>query len=64
MSGDLSATNLVRRIEQLPWADLSTQLNERGFASISNLLTVDECRFMDALYDQPALFRKRVVMGA
>lgn len=42
---------------------LATALDERGFATIPELLSPDECHEMKALYDRPDRFRSRVVMA-
>jgi hypothetical protein len=50
---------------QLPnilWPTITTELNTHGSAIISSLLTPQQCAEIAALYDQPTLFRSRLIM--
>ncbi|HUN46762.1 MAG TPA: 2OG-Fe(II) oxygenase [Stellaceae bacterium] len=58
---DLSA--LSARIGTVDWREVETSLETRGYATIANLLSPEECRELSALYDEDARFRSRVVMA-
>ena len=45
------------------WQDVSSGLDERGFAPIPGLLSATECDAVAKLYDDDARFRSRVVMA-
>jgi uncharacterized protein len=42
--------------------ELSESLDERGYALLPQLVTPEECRALAARWDEPDLFRKRIVM--
>jgi hypothetical protein len=44
------------------WDRLAAGLDARGFATIPDLLTADDCAALAALYDRDDAFRSRVVM--
>jgi hypothetical protein len=50
---------------QLPtdWSLVESSLDERGYAELPGVLTVDECRELSALYDEDARFRSRIEMA-
>lgn len=52
-----------RRIADLDWEQIHTDLNRRGFATTGPLLTSDECRKLRETYDDDGVFRSRVVMA-
>ncbi len=54
--------NIAERVEALDWADLSDQLDERGFAVSTPLLTPAECGELAALFDE-GRFRSTVDMA-
>ena len=47
----------------IDWTRLAASLDARGSAVIERLLTSAQCTALAALYEQPALFRKRIVMA-
>jgi hypothetical protein len=51
------------RVESLAWSDIARGLDAYGNAVLPNILTADECRTVAAMYNDPAAFRSRVVMG-
>jgi len=51
------------RIESLDWRRISASLHEHGWARTGELLTVQECDELRALYSNYNLFRSRVVMA-
>jgi len=53
---------IKQRIEAIDWQNLSLSMQERGFALVSKLLTGAECYELIASYDNPDLYRKKVVM--
>ena len=66
MSAELQAVgarSIEERIAAIPWEQVHTDLDARGFACVPRLLGAAECRGLIALYDDPARFRSRVVMN-
>ncbi len=53
---------IKQRIEAIDWQNLSLSMQKRGFALVSKLLTGAECDELVADYDNPDLYRKKVVM--
>jgi uncharacterized protein len=51
------------RVAALPWPGLTSEIDGRGFATVSSLLAPPECRDLVALYDDPGRFRSRVIMA-
>jgi uncharacterized protein len=51
------------RIESLMWSDIRRDLDSYGNAILPEVLTPDECITVAALYEEPGIFRSRVVMG-
>lgn len=49
-------------LDALNWADVGRALDETGFAMLPGILSPETCAELVASYDEPALFRKRVVM--
>jgi hypothetical protein len=45
------------------WSLVESSLDERGYAELPGVLTVDECRELSALYDEEARFRSRIEMA-
>lgn len=56
-----TATAAVRGA--VDWHAVEAALDERGYATIPDLLTPAECRRLVALFDDAAAFRSRVVMA-
>jgi uncharacterized protein len=54
---------LEARLGAVAWDAVAAALDLRGFATIPGLLTPEDCQRLAALYDDPARFRKRVVMA-
>lgn len=50
------------RITALNWPAIHRSLDESGFATIPALLSPEECGRLMQMYDDPALFRSRIVM--
>jgi hypothetical protein len=55
---------LTDRLERIDWQRISTDLNDRGNATIEGLLTPSECRSVSQLYTDDALFRSRILMAS
>lgn len=51
------------RVLVIDWTRVSQDLDAEGYATIPNLLSVDECAHVAAWYDREELFRSRVVMA-
>ena len=47
----------------LEWAQVEADLDARGNAVLPGLLSPEECGRLAALYDDPAMFRSRIVMA-
>lgn len=54
---------IAGRLSAGPWGPIADDLDARGCAIISQLLTPKECAAVAALYPNPDLFRSRVVMA-
>lgn len=50
------------RVQQLDWARVESDLEERGFSVPGRLLEPDECAALIAMYPDDARFRKRIDM--
>jgi hypothetical protein len=55
--------SLSERIAQLPWAQLTTDLDAGGTALLPGLLSWSECAELTACYASTALFRSRILMA-
>lgn len=44
------------------WDFITSEINNQGFSLVSNVLTTNQCNFLNGLYDNTALYRKKVVM--
>ncbi|WP_342374997.1 2OG-Fe(II) oxygenase [Myxococcus stipitatus] len=55
--------SVEERLEALDWTVLASELDARGCASLSRMLTPDECSALAGLYASEAPFRSRVVMS-
>jgi hypothetical protein len=62
MPHELHQPSIAQRVAALPWAAIHTDLDARGFATASQLLTAAECQHVRELYAQPEHFRSRIVM--
>ena len=54
---------MQQRLERADWPTLHAHLDAQGHALLPSLLDAQECRALAACYDDPALFRSRVVMA-
>jgi hypothetical protein len=64
LSEDLSESlDLCERIESQNWSEVAQDLDAYGNAVLPKILTVEECQRLATLYENPNLFRSRVVMG-
>jgi hypothetical protein len=55
--------SIEQRMAALGEAAMLTELDTRGFACLNSLLDTSECAQLAALYNEPSLFRSRVVMS-
>ncbi len=62
MPHEQSTPSIVERIAALPWDQLHSDLDARGYAVARQLLTATECQALRALYAVPEHFRSRIVM--
>jgi uncharacterized protein len=53
---------IERRLAHLDWEAAAHSLDERGYTTVSGLITPAECAELTAIYDQRERFRSRVVM--
>jgi hypothetical protein len=56
-------TGEQHRLEDVAWPQVTAELDLRGFACLPGVLTGPACDELAAMYDDPARFRKRVVMA-
>ena len=54
--------NIKERIDMLNWSGITEDLNERGYACASQILTNDECSELVSQYNNNALYRKTINM--
>ena len=54
---------VAERVEAIGWAEAAAHLDAHGFATMSRILTADECRALASLYDEEGRFRSRVIMA-
>jgi hypothetical protein len=53
---------MKQKIEQLDWDNISSQLNDNGYALVSNVLIDTECHDLIDQYDSKELYRKTINM--
>jgi uncharacterized protein len=53
---------IQERLSGLDWLSITSQLDQKGFALVSKLLTDEECRQLISDYDQASLYRKTITM--
>lgn len=53
---------LIQKIEQTDWKLVANSLHEKGYAVVPEFLAENECNELLELYDQPGIYRKKVVM--
>jgi hypothetical protein len=56
-------TEAQHRLGHVAWPQVAAELDLRGFACLPGVLTGPACDELAAMYDDPARFRKRVVMA-
>jgi hypothetical protein len=56
-------STVAERVGALDWHELSRQLDDRGHAITPEVLTADECRTIEELFDDDGRFRSVVDMG-
>jgi hypothetical protein len=62
-TGATAQPDIADRIETIDWDRVARELDDRGTATISNLLDADQCAALIGLYPHDELFRNRVVMA-
>ena len=55
-------TEIIQKIENADWPAITEVMHKNGYAIIPNLLSDKECEDLIANYDNPAAYRKTVVM--
>jgi uncharacterized protein len=55
--------NIIRRIENIDWQNVTEALHQNGYAVIPALLSDNECKALKSNYDHADLYRKTVVMA-
>ena len=59
----LMENSVERRIEDLPWDRIASDLDSLGYAIVECVLTKDEAQSIAVLYDDDHRFRSRIVMA-
>jgi uncharacterized protein len=54
---------LVLQTGTIDWHRVGDELDSHGCAVLANVLTADDCSALITSYDDPTLFRRRIVMG-
>lgn len=55
-------SSIVSRVQHANWQSIAEQLHSKGFASIPQLLTNEECETLKVSYNHQTLYRKTIVM--
>jgi hypothetical protein len=55
--------SIAKRLESIPWDQVSEAMTRDGYAVTPTLLTDDECATLIASYEEESLFRSRIVMA-
>lgn len=55
--------DIIEKIENTDWQSITETMHQNGYAIIHNLLSGKQCEILKAGYDNPALYRKTVVMA-
>ncbi len=58
----ISKQEIGEKIAEIDWSRIESDLNQWGFAKTASILSVEECRGLIEQYDQPSVFRSRIVM--
>lgn len=53
---------IIKKIENADWQNVTETMHQNGYAIIPNLLSDKDCEELRANYDNPAAYRKTVVM--
>src|SRR4051794_18848172 len=61
--GGCMAQAIAERVAALDWQRIETELEQEGCAAAGRLLAPGECAGLQALYDEQAPFRSRIVMA-
>jgi hypothetical protein len=56
-------TDIASRVKSADWTQITSDLDAYGCAVAKGVLLPEECTALAALFDQEALFRKRIVMA-
>src|SRR5271169_5179936 len=62
-SARTSAPAIAERISRFDWSKIAEELDTRGYATMENVLSAEECQSLAATYPVDGLFRSRVVMA-
>ena len=54
--------NIIQKIESTDWENITQSMHQNGYAIILELLSEEECEMLKIDYNNPALYRKTVVM--
>lgn len=53
---------IIKKIENAHWQNITEAMDQNGYAIIPNLLSDQQCQALKAAYSNPTLYRKTVVM--
>lgn len=53
----------IEQVSALDWPRIETDLNERGYATIGQILSAEQCRELAATYPDDTVFRSQVIMA-
>ena len=59
----LMENSVERRVDDLPWDRIASDLDAQGYAVAECVLTKEEAELISALYDDDHRFRSRIVMA-
>lgn len=62
MPGTVEQTE-IEQVSALDWPRIETDLNERGYATIGQILSAEQCRELAATYPDDTVFRSQVIMA-
>lgn len=55
--------DIIQKIENTDWQNISEKMHQQGYAIIPGLLSTGQCELLKANYDDAKLYRKTVVMA-
>lgn len=55
--------DIIQKIESIDWENITESMHKNGYATISNLLTKEQCELLKANYNNSNLYRKTVIMA-